>query len=244
MRVEQKSAVGEGRDCKGQAADDDESLPSGLFDETSLNIDQSSADDSDERENMDPSDNDSSAPVSPPAITRAQHDFEAELDGIVSVAIADTQHRSGKYNRKDLKSSHNEVSSKICTTGGGKRPHFIGFKGGLFRQAKARKSNCSQSNRSRRNHRSTTDSSKCWAVPYIESVRQSHSKFINYRSQKTLLDSRIDVDGPFSLLVEKKENVPSTHMSSLLDGLPDEMQVTLKTMFEKKRNESVSSLHT
>ncbi len=243
MRVAQKSAVGEERDCKGQVSDDDESLPSGLFDETSLNIDQSTADDSDERENMDPSDNDSSAPVSPPAITRAQHDFEAELDGIVSVVIADTQHRLGKYKRESSQSSHNEVSSKICTTGGGKRSHFIGFKGGLFRQAKARRSNCSQSNRPRCSRSSTTDSSKCWAVPYIESVRQSHSKF-NYRSQKTLLDSRIYVDGPFSLLVEKKENDSSTHMSSLFDGLPDEMQVTLKTMFEKKRNESVPSLHT
>ena len=231
--------------CRGRVADDDESLPSGLFDETSSNIDQSTADaDSDERENMDPSDNDSSAPVSPPAITRAQHDFEAELDGIVSVAIADNQHRSGKCKREGSKSSHNEVSSKICTTGGGKRSNFIGFKGGLFRQAKARKSNRSQSNRLRRSRSTTTDSSKCWAVPYIESVRQSHSKYVKYRSQKSLLDSRTYVDGPFRLLDEKKENVSSTHMPSLLDGLPDDMQVTLKTMFEKKRNESVPLLHT
>lgn len=242
MRVEQKSAGGEGRDCKGRVADDDESLPSGLFGETSSNMDQSTADDSDESENMDPSDNDSSAPISPPAITRAQHDFEAELDGIVSVAIADTQHRSGEYKRESSKSSHNEVSSKISTTGGGKRSHFIGFNGGLFRQAKARKANCSQSNRPRRS--STTESSKCWAVPYIESVRQSNSKYVKYRSQKTLLDSRTYVNGPFSLLVEKKENDPSINMSTLLDGLPDEMQVTLKTMFEKKRDESVPSLLT
>jgi len=56
------------------------------------------------------------------------------------------------------------------------------------------------------------------------------------------LDSRTYVDGTFSLLVEKKENDPSTNMSSLLDGLPDVMKVALKTMFEKKRNESIPSL--
>ena len=245
MRVEQNSAGGEERDCKGRMADD-ESLPSGLFYETSSNIhvDQSTADDSDECENMDPSDNDSSTPVSPPAITRAQHDFEAELDGIVSFAIADTQHRSGKCKRESSKSSHIEVSSKICTTGGGKQSHFVGFKGGLFRQTKTRKANCSQSNRPRCSRNSTTDSSKCWAVPYIESVRQTHSKYVKYRSQKSLLDCRTYVDGTFSLLVEKKENDPRTNMPSLLDGLPDEMQVALKTMVEKKRNESVPSLLT
>ena len=245
MRVEQKSAGGEERDRKGRMADD-ESLPSGLFYETSSNIhvDQSTADDSDECENMDPSDNDSSTPVSPPAITRAQHDFEADLDGIVSVAIADTQHRSGKYKRESSKSSHIEVSSKICTTGGGKQSHYVGFKGGLFRQTKTRKANCSQSNRPRCSRNSTTDSSKCWAVPYIESVRQTHSKYVKYRSQKSLLDCRTYVDGTFSLLVEKKENDPRTNMPSLLDGLPDEMQVALKTMVEKKRNESVPSLLT
>jgi len=233
MRVERKSAGGEESDCKGRGTNigepnDDDSLPSGLFDETSSHSDQST-EDSDEREELDAPANDSSASVSQPAITKAQHDFEAELDGIVSVAIADTQHRSGACKPESSISSYNEGSSKIRTTGGGKRPRFVGFKGGLFRQAEKKKTNCTQSTRPRRSP--TTDSSKCWAVPYTESVRQSHPKYVKYRSQKALLDSCTHVDGAFNLAEKQRNFLSTNNMSNLLDGLPDEMQNTLKTIF-------------
>ena len=209
--------------------DDDSLLPSGLFDKASLEADQDTSD------KVDAPHHDLSAPNSP-VIKKAQHDFEAELNGIVSVAIANTQHRvsAGKPRNNSTRSRYKTGPACRSNTANsnGKQDHqFTNFQVGLFRQSKS-KTKCRRSKRPLQS--SQSDSSRCWAVPYIEAVRKSYPKYVEYRSQKKLL-------GNFHQ-VGRNENGEEEHLSNLLDGLPDHMQKSLRIMFQRKRDDVAPSL--
>ena len=120
------------------------------------------------------------------------------------------------------------TSRSSAASAEGKRNRFANFKGGLFRQARPKK-NCARPKKPRQS--SKVASSKCWAVPYTDAVRQSYPKYVEYRSQKRLLQNFDQEDG--------QENAVEEHLANLLDGLPDSMQKSLKIMFEKKRDVAV-----
>lgn len=214
---------------------DDDSLSSSLFGKASSEAPQGTLESSVfEPDEVDAPHHDLRA-RNPPIIKKAQHDFEAELDGIVSVAMANAQHRVGvgKLRNDSARVCYESDSDSRSNTTDSciKRCQFTKFQGGLFRKSRSEKK-CARSKRPLQNSKS--DSTRCWAVPYTEAVRKSHPKYVKYRSQKKSLE-HFDQVG-------QHENDTEQHLSNLLDGLPDDIQESLKIMFERKRDGAVPSL--
>ena len=114
---------------------DDDSLPSGLFDEASSERDPNTLEcnllATDE---VDTSHHDLSAP-NLPVMKKAQHDFEAELDGIVSIAIANTQHRisAGKPRNDSARSCYESgPTNRSNTTNSSSDKQHSKYPGGII----------------------------------------------------------------------------------------------------------------
>mmetsp|Transcript_21092 Transcript_21092/g.43109 ORF Transcript_21092/g.43109 Transcript_21092/m.43109 type:complete len:976 (+) Transcript_21092:1901-4828(+) len=161
-----------------------------------------------------------SAPIDGASLARAKHEFERELDNIVSGALLDvsTGPRGGHDNTNVVSATTHRPSRTSTGMQSNVKQVASGFEGGLFRRMPKQVD-------TRRPTARNGGSNRCWAVQYSSHVMNSNPRYQAYRDGKRLLGGNSPAKG---------DSCSATQASSVLDGLPEDMQQTLQDMFSTK----------